>query len=234
VEMLPFVYTALPMRVIFGSGTLLHLNRELAALDRHRVLVLSTPAQEQQANAIADQLRRSSVGIFAGADRDKNNGMRCRNTSTVTREGMRCRSLLIASAIICFLAVIRLPRTEAAVSAFSQVDSSEQKGTVGRLHGQGLSRFAACAARHCEATVGHDEALKQLKAFGTIEREGSTACPAALCCQFRNSRFHQSQESGVAGPRDHRYRHSRSKSCESFAFPSAFNGLCFDPAEDCA
>jgi len=66
-EMLPFVYTALPMRVIFGSGTLVHLNRELAALDRHRALVLSTPAQEQQANAIADQLGRSSVGIFAGA-----------------------------------------------------------------------------------------------------------------------------------------------------------------------
>jgi alcohol dehydrogenase class IV len=63
--MIPFVYTALPMRVIFGSGTLVHLNRELAALKCHRALVLCTPAQQHQAQAIADQLGASCVGIFA-------------------------------------------------------------------------------------------------------------------------------------------------------------------------
>jgi hypothetical protein len=36
----------------------------------------------------------------------------------------------------------------------------------------------------------------------------------------------------VAGPRNHRYRHSRSESCGSFAFPSLSNGLCCDPSED--
>jgi site-specific DNA recombinase len=36
----------------------------------------------------------------------------------------------------------------------------------------------------------------------------------------------------LAGPRNHRYRHSRSESYGSFAFLSLSNGLCFDPAED--
>jgi hypothetical protein len=66
-EMVPFVYTGLPIRVVFGSGTLEHLGRELTTLGRCRALVLSTPAQEQQANAIAGQLGSSSVGVFAGA-----------------------------------------------------------------------------------------------------------------------------------------------------------------------
>jgi len=66
--MLSFVYTALPMRVIFGSGTLVHMNRELAALKCHRALVLCTPGQQHQAQAIADQLGASCAGIFASAE----------------------------------------------------------------------------------------------------------------------------------------------------------------------
>lgn len=36
----------------------------------------------------------------------------------------------------------------------------------------------------------------------------------------------------AARPRNHRYRHSRSESCGSFAFPSLSNGLRFDPAKN--
>ena len=47
-----------------------------------------------------------------------------------------------------------------------------------------------------------------------------------------NSHHPRMSVSVVAPPRNHRYRHSRSESCGSVAFPSLFNGLCFDPAED--
>ena len=49
---------------------------------------------------------------------------------------------------------------------------------------------------------------------------------------LRNLLFDQPQESGVACPRNHRYRHSGSESCRSFLVPRLSNGLCFDPSED--
>jgi maleylacetate reductase len=62
-----FVYTGLPVRVVFGSGTLVLLGDELTALGCSRALVLSTSSQEQQARAIADRLGACCVGVFAGA-----------------------------------------------------------------------------------------------------------------------------------------------------------------------
>jgi maleylacetate reductase len=66
--MQPFVYTALAARVVFGSGTLTHLGRELDALGGSRALVLSTPFQKPLANDIAHQLGAHSVGVFAEAE----------------------------------------------------------------------------------------------------------------------------------------------------------------------
>jgi maleylacetate reductase len=63
----PFVYTALPTRVVFGSGTLVRLNDELKALGCSRALVLSTSFQESQANEIANRLGSLSAGVFSGA-----------------------------------------------------------------------------------------------------------------------------------------------------------------------
>src|SRR5258707_9666166 len=54
--MQPFVYTALPARVLFGSGTLACLGRELDALGCSRALVLSTPFQKPLANEVSHQL----------------------------------------------------------------------------------------------------------------------------------------------------------------------------------
>lgn len=63
-----FVYTGLPARVVFGSGTLARLGDELKALGCSRALVLSTPFQESLANAISHQLGDRSAAVFAGAE----------------------------------------------------------------------------------------------------------------------------------------------------------------------
>jgi maleylacetate reductase len=63
----PFVFPGLATRVIFGPGTLAHVPAEVARLGRSRALVLSTPQQEPQAQALADTLGPQAAGVFAGA-----------------------------------------------------------------------------------------------------------------------------------------------------------------------
>jgi alcohol dehydrogenase class IV len=62
-----FLYISQPSRVVFGAGSLLHLEREIDALGARRALVLSTPQQTQQAQKVADRLGTRAVGIFAKA-----------------------------------------------------------------------------------------------------------------------------------------------------------------------
>ncbi|MGF9761881.1 maleylacetate reductase [Microvirga sp. 0TCS3.31] len=66
--MQPFVYEALPTRVVFGTGTVAQLRSEAERLGVGRVLVLSTPGRaEAQAHEIAALLGDLSVGVHAGA-----------------------------------------------------------------------------------------------------------------------------------------------------------------------
>lgn len=62
-----FVYNGQLSRVVFGSGSISHLEREIDLLGAQRALVLSTPEQEQQAQMVADRLGRRAAGIFSGA-----------------------------------------------------------------------------------------------------------------------------------------------------------------------
>ncbi len=62
-----FVYNGQPSRVVFGIGSLKHLEREIEALGAQRALVLSTPEQTLQAERIADLLGSRAVGVFARA-----------------------------------------------------------------------------------------------------------------------------------------------------------------------
>jgi alcohol dehydrogenase class IV len=62
-----FVYNGLPARVIFGAGSLEHLGREIELLGATRALVLSTPQQRDQAEALAAQLGSRAAGVFAEA-----------------------------------------------------------------------------------------------------------------------------------------------------------------------
>jgi len=59
-----FLYTAHLARVVFGAGSLQHLNREMEMLGAQRALVLSTPEQRASAEDIAARLGARSAGVF--------------------------------------------------------------------------------------------------------------------------------------------------------------------------
>ena len=63
----PFVYTGHAGRVVFGAGSLGHLEREITLLGAKRALVLSTPEQAAQANDLAKRLGVRCAGVFARA-----------------------------------------------------------------------------------------------------------------------------------------------------------------------
>ena len=54
-----FVYQGSPQRVVFGSGTLRQVGDEVALLGIKQALVLSTPEQKDQAEAVS-ALRRAA------------------------------------------------------------------------------------------------------------------------------------------------------------------------------
>ncbi|MBL0419641.1 maleylacetate reductase [Ramlibacter sp. AW1] len=62
-----FVYSGQPARVVFGAGSLAHLERELDLLGARRALLLATPGHADPAGDIADRLPRRVVGVFARA-----------------------------------------------------------------------------------------------------------------------------------------------------------------------
>jgi maleylacetate reductase len=63
----PFVFPGLTTRVVFGHGTLAQLPAEVARLGHSRAMVLSTPHQEAEAQALAATLGPKAAGVFAGA-----------------------------------------------------------------------------------------------------------------------------------------------------------------------
>ncbi|MFM0223785.1 maleylacetate reductase [Paraburkholderia dipogonis] len=65
--MKPFVYNGLPSRVIFGQGSLDQLGREIDLLGATRALVLATPQQRAQADALAASLGSRAAGVYAEA-----------------------------------------------------------------------------------------------------------------------------------------------------------------------
>jgi alcohol dehydrogenase class IV len=62
-----FTWTGLPSRVVFGQGTLAQLPDELERMGLKRLLVLATPQQEKEAQALAARLGGRAAGVFAGA-----------------------------------------------------------------------------------------------------------------------------------------------------------------------
>lgn len=60
----PFIYTALPARVVFGAGSLAQLGQEIAALGAKKALVLSTPEQRASAEKVAALLGERAAGVF--------------------------------------------------------------------------------------------------------------------------------------------------------------------------
>lgn len=62
-----FIYNGQPSRVVFGPGSLAHLEREIDLLGAKKALVLSTPEQAHQAQMVADRLGAHAAGIFPRA-----------------------------------------------------------------------------------------------------------------------------------------------------------------------
>lgn len=65
--MRPFIHQVPATRVVFGAGSLAHLERELDLLGLRRVLVLSTPGQSTAAQALQQRLGPRCAGVFARA-----------------------------------------------------------------------------------------------------------------------------------------------------------------------
>ncbi|MFD0915403.1 maleylacetate reductase [Pseudahrensia aquimaris] len=63
----PFVYEALSSRVVFGRGRISEARDELEKLGAKRALVLSTPEQEKDAQALASSLGPLAGGVFSQA-----------------------------------------------------------------------------------------------------------------------------------------------------------------------
>lgn len=59
-----FVYNGQPARVVFGAGSLQHLEREIATMGAKKALVLSTLEQRASAEMIADLLGARAAGVF--------------------------------------------------------------------------------------------------------------------------------------------------------------------------
>lgn len=62
--MQPFIYDALPARVIFGVGCLKRLPEEIERLGAQKALVLSTPQQRETAAEVAELLGPRAAGCF--------------------------------------------------------------------------------------------------------------------------------------------------------------------------
>jgi len=62
-----FIYNGLPTRVVFGFGTSSHAGAETRRIGIKRPLVLSTPEQKPQAEALAKRLEMDVAGVFSGA-----------------------------------------------------------------------------------------------------------------------------------------------------------------------
>ncbi|NTX24082.1 maleylacetate reductase [Burkholderia cepacia] len=59
-----FIYQARPARVIFGAGSLAHLEREVLELGAQRALVLCTPEQRDLAQHIVERLGARAAGLY--------------------------------------------------------------------------------------------------------------------------------------------------------------------------
>ena len=62
--MSPFLYNALPSRVIFGCGSIQKVKEEVKSLGAKRALVLCTPEQRELAEKVAEHLGDLFAGIF--------------------------------------------------------------------------------------------------------------------------------------------------------------------------
>ena len=85
-----FTYTALPGRVLFGSGTLARVGDEIRALGCSRAMVLSTAQQHGAAADLASHLGALAAGLFADATMHTPSDVTERAMAAVAAAGADC------------------------------------------------------------------------------------------------------------------------------------------------
>ncbi|HKM99197.1 MAG TPA: maleylacetate reductase [Candidatus Binataceae bacterium] len=120
--MLRFIYQALPGRVIFGAGSLDRLRDEIQRLGASRALVLSTPEQRDQAQAVAQRLGSRATGVFdqaamhvpiATANAAREEAKRLGADCCVAVGGGSTTGLAKAIALVSDLPILAVPTTYA-------------------------------------------------------------------------------------------------------------------------
>ena len=120
--MLRFTYEALPARIIFGAGSLERLPDEIQRLGASRALVLSTPEQRDQAQAVAIQIGSRAAGIFdkavmhvpiATAEAAREEAKRIGADCCVAVGGGSTTGLAKAIALVSELPILAVPTTYA-------------------------------------------------------------------------------------------------------------------------
>ena len=120
--MLRFTYEALPARIIFGAGSLERLPDEIQRLGASRALVLSTPEQRDQAQAVASQIGSRAAGIFdkavmhvpiATAEAAREEAKRIGADCCVAVGGGSTTGLAKAIALVSELPILAVPTTYA-------------------------------------------------------------------------------------------------------------------------
>jgi alcohol dehydrogenase class IV len=88
--MMPFTYLGSPGRVVFGSGSIGHVAREIEALGCKRALILSTPFQKRDAETLADRIGPRCAGLFADATMHTPVGVTDKAMATYKAAGADC------------------------------------------------------------------------------------------------------------------------------------------------
>jgi maleylacetate reductase len=117
-----FTYQALPARVIFGAGSLERLPEEIRHLGASRALVLATPEQCDQAQAVAGRIGSRAVGVYAQAtmhvpiataDAAREEAKRLSADCCVAVGGGSTTGLAKAIALVSALPILAVPTTYA-------------------------------------------------------------------------------------------------------------------------
>ena len=196
--MSPFVYNALPGRVVFGVGALEKLPDELDRLGARRALLLSTPGQAQNARRLAESLGARAAGVYdkavmhvplAVADDARRVARELGADCCVALGGGSTTGLAKAIALTSGLPVVAVPTTY----------SGSEMTTVYGLTEGGMKRTAR-DARVLPKTVIYDPALTLGLPPATSAASGMNAiahCVEALYAQDANPITSLMAEEGI-------------------------------------
>jgi len=196
--MKPFVYDALPGRVVFGAGTLARLPDELERLGAKRALLLSTPGRADSARRLAASLDARAAGVYDKAVMHVPLAV-AEDARRVARElGADCCVALGGGSTVGLAKAIALTSGLPVVAVPTTYSGSEMTTVYGLTEG-GLKRTAR-DARVLPKTVIYDPELTLGLPPATSAASGMNAiahCVEALYAQDGNPIISLMAEEGI-------------------------------------